>query len=160
MTRHINRVWFVVVAMILTLLVINPELLSRESIAQLLNQMGSMALIAYLLMSLTRSLLLMPCTPFVLAGAIAFPQWPYLVLVISLAGVVVGAFLVYSFPSFGSYDRLLHEKYPEKITDLKRRMQHKVCILVCCWLVALSSGSYRCCLLCCGNSQDVVTEVA
>ena len=125
MTRHINRVWFVVVAMILALLVINPELLSRESLAQLLNQMGSMALIAYLIMSLTRSLLLMPCTPFVLAGAIVFPQWPYLVLAISLAGVVVGAFLVYSFPSFGGYDRLLHEKYPEKITDLKRRMQHR-----------------------------------
>ena len=125
MTKHVNTVWFVVVAVILLLMVGNPDLLHRESIAQLLNQMGSMALIVYLLMSLTRSLLFIPCTPFVLAGAISFPQWPYLVLAISLAGVVVGSFLVYSFPSFGSYDRLLHDKYPEKIASLKRRMQHK-----------------------------------
>mgnify|MGYP002265856823 FL=1 len=48
-----------------------------------------------------------------------------LVFAISIAGVVVGAFLVYSFPSFGSYDSLLEEKYPEKIANLKSKMQHK-----------------------------------
>ena len=125
MIKHINTVWLLVVAVILGIIVIHPEWLARESISHFLGQMGSRALIIYVLMSLTRSLLLIPCTPFVLAGAISFPQWPLLVFAISLTGVVVGAFLVYSFPSFGGYDRLLHEKYPEKITDLKRRMQHK-----------------------------------
>ena len=62
---------------------------------------------------------------FVLAGAISFPQWPLLVFAISLTGVVVGAFLVYSFPSFGGYDRLLEKKYPDKIANLKTKMQHK-----------------------------------
>ena len=112
MIKHLNTVWLIAVAGILGMIVIYPELLTRESISQLLGQMGSMALIIYVLMSLTRAVLLMPCTPFVLAGAISFPQWPFLVFAISLAGVVVGAFLVYSFPSFGGYDRLLEEKYP------------------------------------------------
>jgi uncharacterized membrane protein YdjX (TVP38/TMEM64 family) len=125
MIKHINTVWLVVVAVILGIIVIHPEWLARESISHLLGQMGSIALIIYVLMSLTRSLLLMPCTPFVLAGAISFPQWPLLVFAISLAGVVVGAFLVYSFPSFGGYDRLLEKKYPEKIANLKSKMQHK-----------------------------------
>jgi uncharacterized membrane protein YdjX (TVP38/TMEM64 family) len=125
MIKHLNTVWLIAVAGILGMIVIYPELLTRESISQLLGQMGSMALIIYVLMSLTRAVLLMPCTPFVLAGAISFPQWPFLVFAISLAGVVVGAFLVYSFPSFGGYDRLLEEKYPEKIANLKRNMQHK-----------------------------------
>lgn len=124
MIKHLNTLWIVVVAVILVLIVIFPQWLTRESISELLNKMGAMALLVYLLMSLTRSLLLIPCTPFVLAGAITFPQWPFLVFAISLAGVVVGAFLVYSFPSFGGYDRLLEEKYPEKIASLKRRMQH------------------------------------
>tara|TARA_B110000444_G_C18761193_1_gene557678 strand:- start:67 stop:516 length:450 start_codon:yes stop_codon:yes gene_type:complete len=87
--------------------------------------MGSMALIVYVLISLTRAMLLMPSTPFILAGAISFPQWPFWVFAISLVGVVVGAFLVYSFPSFGSHDRMLEEKYPERIANLKIRMQHK-----------------------------------
>jgi len=125
MIKHINTIWLVLVAVILGTIVIFPELLTRESVSQLLNQMGSMALLIYVAMSLTRSILLIPCTPFVLAGAISFPQWPLLVFAISLAGVVVGAFLVYSFPSFGSYDRLLEEKYPAKIASLKTKMQHK-----------------------------------
>ncbi|MEX0964078.1 MAG: VTT domain-containing protein [Pseudohongiellaceae bacterium] len=125
MIKHLNTVWIAVVAVILALVVVFPDWLTRESISALLNQMGSLALMAYLMMSLTRSMLLIPCTPFVLAGAITFPQWPFLVFTISLAGVVVGAILVYSFPSFGGYDRLLEEKYPDKIASLKRRMQHK-----------------------------------
>jgi uncharacterized membrane protein YdjX (TVP38/TMEM64 family) len=125
MIKHLNTIWLVMVAVILGMIVIFPEWLTRESISQMLNQMGSMALIIYVLMSLTRSILLIPCTPFVLAGAISFPQWPYLVFAISLAGVVVGAILVYSFPSLGSYDSLLEEKYPEKIANLKAKMQHK-----------------------------------
>ena len=125
MMKHLNTVWLVVVAVILGMIVIYPQWLTRESISQLLNQMGSMALVIYVLISLSRSLLLLPCTPFVLAGAISFPQWPFLVFAISLAGVVVGAFLVYSFPSFGSYDSLLEEKYPGKIANLKTKMLHK-----------------------------------
>ena len=50
-----------------------------------------------------------------LAGAIPFPQWPFLVFAISLAGVVVGPLLVYSFLFFGGYDRLLVDKCPQKI---------------------------------------------
>lgn len=125
MIKHLNTLWLVMVAVILGMIVIYPQWLTRDSISQLLNQMGSMALIIYVLMSLSRSVLLIPCTPFVLAGAISFPQWPFLVFAISLAGVVVGAVLVYSFPSFGGYDRLLEEKYPEKIVSLKTKMQHK-----------------------------------
>lgn len=105
--------------------VIHPEWLARDSISQVLSQMGSMALVVYMLMSLARSMLLIPSTPFILAGAISFPQWPLLVFTISLVGVVVGAFLIYSFPSFGSHDRILEEKYPGKIAKLKIRMQHK-----------------------------------
>ena len=68
---------------------------------------------------------MIPCTPFVLAGAISFPQWPLIVFVISFTGIVLGAFLVYSFPSFGNYDEYLEGKYPAKIAALKEKMQGK-----------------------------------
>ncbi len=132
MIKHLNTVWLVVVAVILSLIILFPDWLSRESISDFLGQMGSKALLAYILMSLTRSLLLIPCTPFVLAGAISFPQWLFLVLIISLAGVVAGAFLVYSFPSFGDYDQLLKKKYPEQIAKLEQKMQSKYAF----WFVA------------------------
>ncbi|PCJ26875.1 MAG: hypothetical protein COA96_04405 [SAR86 cluster bacterium] len=125
MIKHLNTIWFAVVAIILASIVIFPDWLSRESISGLLNQMGAMALVAYVLVSVTRSLLLIPCTPFILAGAISFPQWPFLVFAISILGIVVGAFLVYSFPSFGGYDELLEKKYPDKISSLKKKMHSK-----------------------------------
>ncbi len=132
MIKHPNTVWLVLVAVILSLVVLFPGWLSRESISDFLGQMGSMALLAYILLSLTRSLLLIPCTPFVLAGAISFPQWLLLVFFISLAGVVVGAFLVYSFPSLGGYDQMLEKKHPERVAKLKQKMQGKYAF----WFVA------------------------
>ncbi len=121
--KHFNHIWFVLVAAVLTTLLLNPEWLSRESIAQYLAGLGTMALLVYIALSLSRALLMIPCTPFVFAGGIAFPQWPLLVLLISVAGIVAGATLVYSFPSFGSYDDYLESKYPEKVALLKRKMQ-------------------------------------
>lgn len=129
MRRHINTIWFVLVAIILSSIVLFPSWLSRESISGLLSQMGALSLVVYVLLSLSRSLLLIPCTPFVLAGAITFPQWPLLVFLISIAGIVVGALLVYSFPSFGSYDELLEKKYPEKIAYLREKMRSKYAFL-------------------------------
>jgi uncharacterized membrane protein YdjX (TVP38/TMEM64 family) len=123
--KNLNQVWLCLVAIVLVSLLIFPDWLSRDSISELLNNFGTMALIVYIVLSLTRSLLMIPCTPFVLAGAISFPQWPLIVFVISFTGIVLGAFLVYSFPSFGNYDEFLKEKYPAKIAALKEKMQGK-----------------------------------
>lgn len=130
--RHLNTIWLVSAVSFLALLLIYPEWVSRESIAGLLASLGGSALLVYIVLSLGRALLLLPCTPFVLAGAISFPQWSELVLAISLAGVVAGAFLVYSFPSFGDYDAYLESKYPEKIALLKEKMQGKRAF----WIIA------------------------
>ncbi len=123
--KNLNQVWLCLVAIVLVSLLIFPDWLSRDSISELLNNFGTMALIVYIVLSLTRSLLMIPCTPFVLAGAISFPQWPLIVFVISFTGIALGAFLVYSFPSFGNYDEFLKEKYPAKIAALKEKMQGK-----------------------------------
>ena len=123
--KNLNQVWLCLVAIVLVSLLIFPDWLSRDSISELLNNFGTMAMTVYIVLSLMRSLLMIPCTPFVLAGAISFPQWPLIVFVISFTGIVLGAFLVYSFPSFGNYDEFLEEKYPAKIAALKEKMQGK-----------------------------------
>ena len=116
--QHFNTIWLALVAVLLLLLLLFPELLSRDSIANFLTGLGATALLVYVLLSLSRALLMIPSTPFVLGGAIAFPDMPVVVWFISVAGVVVGALLVYSFPSFGGYDRFLEEKFPDKVVFL------------------------------------------
>jgi len=130
--RHFNSIWLSAVAIFLLLLLIYPDLVTRDSIAGLLEGLGTGALIVYVLMCLTRSLLMIPCTPFILAGAITFPDMQIFILVISYIGIVVGAFLVYSFPSFGNYDQLLEYKYPDKIAMLREKMHGKYSF----WIIA------------------------
>jgi uncharacterized membrane protein YdjX (TVP38/TMEM64 family) len=121
--KHFNTLWLAVVGVLLLLLALNPALISRESISELLGQLGTSALIVYILLSLTRALIMIPSTPFILAGAISFPQMPILIFVISYIGVVVGTLLIYSFPSFGNYDEYLEAKYPKQIGVIKEKMQ-------------------------------------
>ena len=130
--KHLNTIWLVLVAALLPLLLLFPGWITQDSIANFLNSLGTIGLLVYLLLSLSRAFLMIPSTPFVLAGAIAFPEMPLVVWLISATGVVVGALLVYSFPSFGSYDRFLEEKYPDKILFLKEKMQGEYAF----WIIA------------------------
>ncbi len=130
--QHINTIWLLLVIICASVLFFFPDVLSRDSIADFLNRLGMLALIVYTGLSLTRALLMLPCTPFVLAGGITFPDMPILVMAISYAGIVTGAFLVYSFPSFGSYDEYLEAKYPGKIRFLKEKMHGPYAF----WIVA------------------------
>ena len=130
--KHLNTIWLVLVAALLPLLLLFPGWITQDSIANFLNSLGTIGLLVYLFLSLSRAFLMIPSTPFVLAGAIAFPEMPLVVWLISATGVVVGALLVYSFPSFGSYDRFLEEKYPDKILFLKEKMQGKYAF----WVIA------------------------
>ena len=130
--KHLNTIWLVLVAALLPLLLLFPGWITQDSIANFLNSLGTIGLLVYLLLSLSRAFLMIPSTPFVLAGAIAFPEMPLVVWLISATGVVVGALLVYSFPSFGSYDRFLEEKYPDKILFLKEKMKGEYAF----WIIA------------------------
>ncbi len=123
--QHLNTAWLLLAATCLVLLMLFPDALTRDSISTFLNGLGAMALLVYILLSLTRALLMLPCTPFVLAGGVTFPDSPWLIMLISYAGIVAGAYLVYSFPAFGSYDEYLEEKYPEKIKLLEEKLHGK-----------------------------------
>ncbi len=125
MIRHLNTVWLIMGVTLLITLALNPDLLNRDTIAEFLNGLGPLAFFVYILLSLGRAAFLIPCTPFVLAGAISFPDWPIAVFIASLAGIVVGAFLVYSFPALGSYDEFLESKYPNQIARIKQKMKSK-----------------------------------
>lgn len=131
MLKHFNTIWLVLVIFGVSAVLLYTDWLTREAIAVFLQSLGPLAFAGYIVMSLTRAMFLIPCTPFVLAGAISFPQWPIPVFAVSMAGIVVGAFLVYSFPSFGGYDRILETKYPDKIAYLKDKMHSKYAF----WLV-------------------------
>ena len=70
--QNFNKIWLSIVALNLILLVLLPDWFSKESIVSLLDGLGAFALVAYIVVSLARALLLLPITPFIIAGAISF----------------------------------------------------------------------------------------
>ena len=122
---HLNTLWLVLCGSGLLFLAFSPQLLARDAIADFLNSLGPAALLVYVLLCLCRAALLLPATPFVLAGGVVFSAQPLLVFAVSMAGIAAGALLVYSFPSVGGYRDLLEQKFPHRIGQLKARMQHR-----------------------------------
>ncbi len=123
MLKHLNIIWFGLIAVTAPILFINPGLIEREMLAGFLERFGAQAFAVYVLICLTRAALLIPSTPFILAGALAFPDWPLAVLAASMAGVLSGSLLVHSFPGIGSYDERLRALYPNQINFVRERMQ-------------------------------------
>jgi len=124
-TTSFNKIWLGLVALNLLILLFFPEWYSKESVARLLSSFGAAALAVYILISMVRAFFLIPSTPLIVAGAITFPEAPIVIWFISTIGVVVGAFLVYSLPSFGGYEKFLQAAYPRKIAYLKRKMRDR-----------------------------------
>lgn len=122
MIKHFNTAWLILVVLVLGYLALNPELLTRDSIAGVLNSLDSTAFFVYILMSLTRAALMLPGTPFILAGGVAFPDSIVAVWVVSQIGIIAGTVLVYSVPSFGAYDQFLEQRYPRQIALVREKM--------------------------------------
>ena len=95
--KNFNKIWLSIVAVNLMLLAFLPDWFSRESISGFLEGLGALALVTYIFVSLARALLFLPITPFIIAGAITFPDMPFILWVISTLGVVVGAFIAVSY---------------------------------------------------------------
>ncbi|HKJ02735.1 MAG TPA: VTT domain-containing protein, partial [Longimicrobiales bacterium] len=118
MARILTYIWGVVVLGVGALWILRPELFSEAAVATTLEAWGAWSFVGYVVLSMVRGVALVPSTPVVLAGGILFPDALWLVLVVSMVGIVLSATLLYRFPGYGGYDAWLESKHPERIADL------------------------------------------
>ncbi len=100
-----------------------PEFFRPKAIADFLVQFKNTLLFVYLGISILRGLTLVPNTPFVLAGTILFPSEPFLVLAISITGIIFSSTMIYYFSDYLGFGTYLERKYPEKIVKIQDRLQ-------------------------------------
>lgn len=122
MARTLSYAWGVLVLCVLALWIARPELFSEAAVAGTLAALGAWSFIGYVAVSLVRGLALVPSTPVVLAGGLLFPEALWLVLLVSMVGIVISATLLYRFPGWGGYDAWLERRYPERITRLREHL--------------------------------------
>ena len=110
-------IMFIVAAIVLYFLF--PKEFTAIGIKEFVIQFNGLALGVYFCLSAIRGLFLIPSTPFVLAGALLFPDKLWLVFVISMLGILgSGTFIYYAaqFLEFG-------EKKDEKIKRINKKIR-------------------------------------
>jgi len=125
--KSILWLWIVVVVGCLVFFITHRESFSSEKIAALFQQFNVYMLWAYLAVSLIRGFTLIPSTPFVLAGGILFPGQEWLVLLISLTGIIGSATLIYYFSDLMNFNKTIEKLYPQE--KLKQKMESKYGLL-------------------------------
>lgn len=96
-----------------------PEQFTHSGVERYLLAWGPWAFAGFALVSFVRGAVLLPSTPFVLAGGALFPNALAEVLLVSMLGIVASATLLYRFPGFAGYDSLLEAKYPAQLARLQ-----------------------------------------
>ncbi|MFY7669637.1 TVP38/TMEM64 family protein [Tenacibaculum sp. MEBiC06402] len=112
----------------------NPEIFSVEYLKNFISSYKGQILVVYILISLVRGFFLIPSTPFVLAGVLLFPDQLFLVLLISMAGIMLSATALYYFSDMLGFSEHLEKKYPNKVLKWKDKLQSsKATFLVLGW---------------------------
>ncbi|NRH21233.1 TVP38/TMEM64 family protein [Candidatus Gracilibacteria bacterium] len=84
----------------------HKELLDPNELLRFFQSFGSWALIAFILASFIRGLVLIPSLPLVFVGVLFFPHSPLLVFLISMLGIIFSGILIYRFSDFMGFDSL------------------------------------------------------
>lgn len=122
MARTLSYAWGVLILCVLAVWVARPELFSEAAVAGTLAALGAWSFVGYVAVSLVRGLALVPSTPVVLAGGLLFPDSLWLVLLVSMAGIVISATLLYRSPGWAGFDTWLEERHPERIARLREHL--------------------------------------
>ncbi len=117
--KVILGIWIALVAAAIVLYFVFPRQFSAKGIKEFLAEFNSVSLLVYSLICLTRGLFLIPSTPFVLAGAMLFPDSLVTVFIISIVGILGSGTFIYFAAQFLDFG----EKKAKKISMINEKIQ-------------------------------------
>ncbi|MEM7103461.1 MAG: VTT domain-containing protein [Bacteroidota bacterium] len=129
--RVVYWLWIGTIVFLAIYLIVFPSTLSAENLEYFLSKFGTSLLVSYIAVSFIRGFLMIPSSPFVLAGGILLPQSPMLIIIISLAGIMFSATLIYYFSDSIGLNEALQKKYPKLINPVMEKLSKPKAI----WLV-------------------------
>src|SRR5690242_14306537 len=89
--------WATLILTAVALYLSRPTEFTATNIAAFIHSFENEILIVYLAISALRGFTLLPSTPLVLAGTMLYPDQPWLVLAISMSGILISSSLIYFF---------------------------------------------------------------
>jgi uncharacterized membrane protein YdjX (TVP38/TMEM64 family) len=101
-----------------------PGYFTPRNIAEVLEKFQGEALLIYFAVSVFRGLTLLPSTPLVIAGTLLFPQQAWLVLAVSIAGILISSAVIYWFSGLLGFSEFFETRKPEHVKKIRGRLEH------------------------------------
>jgi len=117
-------VWAAVIIIAVAFYISDPTKFTAANIAAFIHSFENEILIAYLAISALRGFTLLPSTPLVLAGTLLYPNQPWLVLAISMAGIFISSSLIYFCSEALGFSDYFERKKPAAVVRIRRRLEH------------------------------------
>lgn len=114
--------WALTVLSFIIACILFPKIISPEYLVEFIKKFNTEVLLIYILITLTRGYFLIPSTPFVLLGVLLFPAKPFLVLVISMIGILFSSTMLYYFSDILGFSGYLEKRFPKKIKKWKQQL--------------------------------------
>ena len=106
-----------------------PEYFTPVGIAAFLTEFQNEALVLFFAVSVIRGLTLLPSTPLVIAGTLAFPNAPWIVLAISIVGIIASSSLIYWFSDVLGISEFFERRKAEAVAKIRGRLEHPTGLL-------------------------------
>ncbi len=117
--KSLTYLWMALLVCLALFWLADPSRFSQVAFEVAISSWGPWALGAFSFVAIVRGALLIPSTPVILAGGVLFPDRLLFIFLVSMAGIITSAALLYRFPGFAGYDSLLQARYPEKLEALQ-----------------------------------------
>ena len=121
--------WAVILVTAVGFYLSDPSRFTASNIAAFITRFNTEIWLIYFVMSALRGFTLLPSTPLVLAGTIAFPSQPLGVLCVSLCGIVISSSLIYFCSEVLGIHEYFAEHKPRLVSRVKRRLEHPLGVI-------------------------------
>ena len=116
-----------------TFFLIYPDFFTADHLKTVLHDNSSLILIVFIVLSCIRALFFLPSTLFVLMGTLLYPEDPVFVLIVSIIGILIGAFLVYKAAAILTPEQLFNGKNLTRMEGVRRKMDKYGFSIVLLW---------------------------
>ncbi len=115
--------WLVTIAIGFGYYLTHREAFAAVAIAASLRNWAEFILVGYLIVSVLRALVLIPSTPFVVAGGLLLPGHPAQVLGISMLGIALSATLIYYVASALGFREFFERGHARSLRTMEQVLQ-------------------------------------
>lgn len=132
--RAFIALWLAVIAVSVISYVREPARFAPDKIAAFLANFSGWIWLTYIVISAVRGLTLLPSTPLVIAGTLLFPERPFTVLAVSMAGIVISSTMIYYFSDLLGFTDYFERQDPRRAARIRARLEHPLgSIFVAAW---------------------------